>query len=44
MFVITSSQVNHAAGYLFHQEFQMTELDPKDNRYNIERKTLYTEF
>lgn len=44
IFAVTTSQVSHAAGYLFHQEFQMTELDPTDNRYNIERKTLYTEF
>ena len=38
---VVSSTVNHAAGYLFHQELQLKQLDPTDKRYNIKRKTLY---
>jgi len=38
---VVSSTVNHAAGYLFHQELQLKQLDPTDQRYNIKRKTLY---
>ena len=44
MFAVTSSHINHAAGYYFHQELQMKEIDPTDNRYNIQRITLYPEF
>lgn len=38
---VTSVNVNHAAGYLFHQELQLKQLDPNDTRYKIKRKTLY---
>lgn len=41
MFQVLSTQVNQAAGYLFHQEMQLKELDPNDPLYKIERKTLY---
>lgn len=44
MFSITTSQINHAAGYFFHQELQMKEIDPTDIRYNICRTSLYPEF
>lgn len=44
MFSVTNSHVNHAAGYLFHQELQMKELDPMDERYNIKRGSIYPEF
>lgn len=38
---VTSSSVSHAAGYLFHQELTMKELDPTDKLYKIKRATLY---
>ena len=41
IFSVLSSQVSHAAGYLFHQELTMKELDPTDNRYKIKRHSLY---
>jgi hypothetical protein len=41
IFSITTSHVNHAAGYLFHQELTMHELDPTDRLYKIKRETLY---
>lgn len=44
MFSITNSYINHAAGYYFHQELQMKELDPMDERYNIKRGSIYPEF
>lgn len=44
LFSITSSNINHAAGYLFHQELQMKEIDPKDYKYNIKRATLYPQY
>lgn len=44
IFAVTSSHINHAAGYYFHQELQMKEIDPTDNRYNIQRIALYPEF
>lgn len=44
MFSVTTSQINHAAGYMFHQELQMKEIDPTDIRYNIARSSLYPEF
>lgn len=44
IFSITNSNINHAAGYYFHQELQMKELDPTDLRYNINRESLYPEF
>lgn len=44
MFSIITSQINHAAGYMFHQELQMKEIDPTDVRYNICRTSLYPEF
>lgn len=44
LFSITSSHVSHAAGYLFHQELQMKELDPNDEKYSIKRATLYPNY
>ena len=44
IFSITSSHVSHAAGYLFHQELTMKELDPTDRLYKIKRETLYPEW
>ncbi|MNB89789.1 hypothetical protein D3C81_893710 [compost metagenome] len=38
---VTSVNTNHAAGYLFHQELQLQQLDPMDKRHQIKRKTLY---
>lgn len=38
---ITSTNISHAAGYLFHQEINTKELDPLDKRYQIKRVTLY---
>ena len=44
IFSVTNSYVSHAAGYYFHQELQMKELDPTDPRYQIARLTIYPEF
>lgn len=44
LFSVLNSNVNHAAGYFFHQELQMKELDPTDKRYEIKRRTLYPNF
>ncbi|AEO93435.1 gp175 [Bacillus phage G] len=44
IFSITGSHVSHAAGYLFHQELTMRELDPTDRLYKIKRTTLYPEW
>lgn len=44
IFSVTNSHISHAAGYYFHQELQMKELEPSDYRYNIERTTIYPEF
>ena len=41
LFAVMNSNISHAAGYMFHQELQMKELDPTDIRYKIKRKTLY---
>lgn len=41
MFSVTSSNVNHAAGFFFHQELTMKELDPTDIKHQIKRKNLY---
>ncbi|MNJ90209.1 hypothetical protein D3C87_78030 [compost metagenome] len=41
IFSITSSNVSHAAGFLFHQELTMKELDPLDRLYDVKRVTLY---
>lgn len=38
---VVNANVNHAAGYLFHQELQLKQLDPTDKRYQIKRRTLY---
>jgi len=40
-YTILNSTINHAAGYLFHQELQLKELDPNDPLYKIKRATLY---
>lgn len=44
MFSVTNSNINHAAGYYFHQELQLKELDPNDERYNIKKGSIYPEF
>lgn len=44
MFSIINSNINHAAGYYFHQELQMKEIDPMDIRYQITKSTIYPEF
>lgn len=44
IFSVTGSSITHAAGYYFHQELQMKEIDPLDPKYSIKRKTLYPEF
>lgn len=44
IFSITSSSVSHAAGYLFHQELTMKELDPTDRLYKMKRAALYPEW
>lgn len=41
---ITSSQISHAAGYLFHQELTLKELDTTDRLYKMKRTTLYPEW
>lgn len=41
MFQVISSNVNQAAGYLFHQELQLKELFPTDPLYQIKRINLY---
>jgi hypothetical protein len=43
LFSVTSSTINHAAGYFFHQELQLKELDPKDVLYNMKRVILQPE-
>lgn len=43
IYSITNSNINHAAGYFFHQELQAKELDPNDVKYQIKRQTLYPE-
>lgn len=44
IFSVTGSHVNHAAGYLFHQELTMKELDTTDRLYKVKRTTLYPEW
>jgi hypothetical protein len=41
LFAVMNSNISHAAGYMFHQELQMKELDPTDKRYEIKRITMY---
>ena len=41
IFQVTSSHINQAAGYLFHQELQLKEYDVTDPIYRLKRKTLY---
>lgn len=41
IYSVLSSFVNQAAGFLFHQEFKLKEIDPLDNLYNLQRTTLY---
>jgi len=40
-YTVLNSTINHAAGYLFHQELQLKELEPNDPLYNLKRTTLY---
>lgn len=44
LFSVINSNISHAAGYMFHQELQIKELDPTDKRYQLKRKTLYPNF
>ena len=41
MLSVLSSYVNQAAGFLFHQELKLKEIDPTDQLYRIRRETLY---
>ncbi|MFW6015077.1 MAG: hypothetical protein ACOCRK_01415 [bacterium] len=41
IYSVTSSHINQAAGYLFHQELQLKELERTDPLYNLKRETLY---
>ena len=41
MFRVYSCNTNHAAGYYFHQELQMYEVETNDPIYNLKRQTLY---
>lgn len=41
LFTVLSSHVNQAAGYLFHQELMLKELDPTDPLYKMKRVALY---
>ena len=40
MFSVLNCTIGHSAGYLFHQEFNLKELDPTDYLYNLPRKQL----
>jgi hypothetical protein len=44
MFRVYSTNINHAAGYYFHQEIQMYEVETNDPIYKLKRKTLYPIF
>lgn len=44
IFEIISTNINHAAGYYFHQELQMKEIPPTHPLYNMHRKSLYPIF
>lgn len=44
IFSILNVTVSHAAGYLFHQELSLKELDPTDRLYQLKRATLYPEW
>jgi len=44
LFSVMNGNISHAAGYMFHQELQLKELDPTDKRHQIKRKTLYPNF
>jgi len=41
IYSVLSSFVNQAAGYLFHQELKLKEIDPKDPTYKMQRPALY---
>lgn len=41
IYSVINSHTSQAAGYLFHQELQLKELDPTDPLYQMERTTLY---
>jgi hypothetical protein len=41
IYSVLSSYVNQAAGYLFHQELKLKELDPNDPLYKMQRSSLY---
>jgi hypothetical protein len=38
---VLSRNINHAGGFLFHQELRLRAYDPEDNIYNLKRTTLY---
>lgn len=44
MFRVVNVNMGHAAGYNFHQEITMEEIETNDPVYNIKRKTLYPNF
>lgn len=44
MFRVVNVNINHAAGYFFHQEITMEEIETNDPVYQINRQTLYPSF
>lgn len=40
MYSVVSSYVNQAAGYLFHQDLKLRQLEPNDKLYQLRRSTL----
>ena len=41
MFRVVNTNINHSAGYYFHQEIVMEEVETNDPIYNLKRITLY---
>lgn len=41
MFRVVNAHINHAAGYYFHQELNIEEIETNDPVYKIQRDTLY---
>lgn len=41
IYSVTSSHINQAAGYLFHQELQLKELERTDPIYHLKKQLLY---
>lgn len=44
IYAVINSNVNTVAGYYFHQELTIKEVDPTDILYTLERSALYPEF